>query len=276
MTAPTPTQTQAQAGRPTERPALRPSRARIYRTEALHEFLKLIRVPIFAVTTVVFPLMFYVIFGITFAGNQAGGVSVTTYMLATYGAFGVIGAALFGFGVSIAMERGQGWMRLKRVSPMPPLAYFVAKVVMAAGVATLIIVSLFALGATIGDVRMPAAQWAGLGLVLVAGALPFAAMGLAFGYLVGPNSAPAVLNLVYLPMAFASGLWIPIGQLPEVVQSLAPFLPPYHFAQLALASMGASEGGSPVLHLAVLLAFTVGFLAVAAWGYRRDEGRTYG
>ena len=40
--------------------------------------------------------------------------------------------------------------------------------------------------------------------VLVIGALPFCAIGLAFGYLVGPNSAPAVLNLVYLPMAFAS------------------------------------------------------------------------
>ena len=57
-------------------------------------------------------------------------------------------------------------------------------------------------------------------------------MGLAFGYLVGPNSAPAVLNLVWLPMAFASGLWIPISQLPQFVQPVAAFLPPYHFAQL--------------------------------------------
>ena len=63
----------------------------MYRTEARHEFLKLIRVPIFAVTTVAFPLMFYVIFGLTFADESAGGVGVTTYMLATYGAFGVIG-----------------------------------------------------------------------------------------------------------------------------------------------------------------------------------------
>ena len=68
-------------------------------------------------------------------------------------------------------------------------------------------------------------------------------MGLAFGYLIGPNSAPAVLNLVYLPMAFAAGLWIPITQLPDVVQAVAPFLPPYHFAQLALGTFGASEGG---------------------------------
>ena len=249
---------------------------RVYRTEAWQEFLKLIRLPIFAATTIALPLMFYVIFGITFAGEQAGGVGMTTYMLATYGAFGVIGVALFGFGVSVAVERGQGWMRLKRVAPMPPLAYFVAKVVMSLAVATIIVLAMFTLGALVGGVRLDPQQWVALGLALVAGALPFSAMGLAFGYLVGPNSAPAVLNLAWLPMAFASGLWIPISQLPDVVQSVAVALPPYHFVQLALGIIGASEGGSPVVHAAAVLGFTLLFLVVAAWGFRRDEGRTYG
>jgi ABC-2 type transport system permease protein len=198
-------------------------------------------------------------------------------MMATYGTFGVIGAALFGFGVSVAVERGQGWMRLKRVSPMPPEAYFVAKVGMSTTVSALIIGALFILGATLGGVRMPATQWISLGLVLIFGALPFSAMGLAFGYLAGPNCAPALLNLIYLPMAFASGLWIPIHQLPAFVQAIAPSLPPYHFAQLALGTIGAAESGSQAaLHVIVLLGFTALFLTVAVWGFRRDEGRTYG
>ena len=254
----------------------RASTARVYRTEAWQEVLKLMRLPVFAATTVALPLMFYVIFGITFAGEQARGVGVTTYMLVTYGAFGVIGAALFGFGVSVAVERGQGWMRLKRVAPMPPLAYFVAKVIMSIAVASIIVLAMFALAATLGGVRLSAGQWVAVGAALVAGALPFSSMGLAFGYLVGPNSAPAVLNLVWLPMAFASGLWIPISQLPDVVQSVAVALPPYHFVQLALGTIGASEGGSPAMHGVAVLAFTVVFLFVAAWGFRRDEGRTYG
>ena len=82
--------------------------------------------------------------------------------------------------------------------------------------------------------------------------------------------------LAWLPMAFASGLWIPISQLPDVVQSVAVALPPYHFVQLALGTIGASEGGSPVVHAAAVLGFTLLFLVVAAWGFRRDEGRTYG
>ena len=270
MTTTTATRATTDTGTPRSNPA------RIYVTEARHEFLKLMRIPIFAVSTIALPVMFYLLFGVAFAGGQAGGIGVSTYMLATYGTFGVIGAALFGFGVSVALERGQGWMRLKRVSPMPPQAYFVAKVVMSTTVSALIIGALFLLGATLGGVRMPAEQWAALGLVLLLGALPFSAMGLAFGYLVGPNSAPAMLNLIYLPMAFASGLWIPIHQLPAFVQEIAPALPPYHFAQLALGTVGAAEGGSQALHAVVLLAFTAFFLTVAAWGFRRDEGRTYG
>jgi ABC-2 type transport system permease protein len=270
----TTTRTEQNAGAP---PRYSRRRAlRVYATEARHEFLKLVRIPIFAASTIALPLMFYVIFGIAFAGQQADGVEATTYLMVTYGAFGVIGAALFGFGVSVAVERGQGWMRLKRVAPMPPLVYFVAKVLMSLTIATIIVLGLFTLGALLGGVRLGLDQWVALGLALVAGALPFSAMGLAFGYLVGPNSAPAVLNLVWLPMAFASGLWIPISQLPELVQSVAPFLPPYHFVQLALSTIGASEGGSPAVHAGAVLAFTVVFLGVAAWGFRRDEGRTYG
>ena len=46
---------------PVSRQPTRPSTFRVYRTEARQEFLKLIRLPIFAATTVALPLMFYVI-----------------------------------------------------------------------------------------------------------------------------------------------------------------------------------------------------------------------
>jgi ABC-2 type transport system permease protein len=248
---------------------------RVYWLEAKTEFLKLWRLPAYSVSVLAFPLMFYTIFGLTF--NQGSGpVNSATYLLATYGAFGIIGAALFGFGVGVAVERGQGWMRLKRVSPMPPLAYFVAKIVMALLFSALVALSLFALGFLFGDVSLPLGTWLALFGTLLAGAFPFCAMGLAFGYLLGPNSAPTAINILYLPLAFASGLWIPIFALPEFVQAIAPFLPPYHYAQLALGRLGASQGGDPWVHVLVLLGFTAVFLMIAVWAYKRDEGRTYG
>jgi ABC-2 type transport system permease protein len=261
---------------PTVSTAPKTNRLRVYWLEAKYEFLKALRMPRYTVFTLVFPLMFYVLFSLVMNYGPVGNVQAATYMLATYGAFGVIGVSLFGFGSSIAAERGQGWMRLKRASPMPPLAYFTAKLFMALLFSTIVILALFTLAAVFGGVNMPFTTWLALFATLLLGALPFGAMGLMFGYLSGPNSAVALLNLTYMPMAFFSGLWVPINVLPKFVQTIAPFLPAYHYSQLALSTIGGSINSTVTQHVLVLLAFTAAFLIVAVILYRRDAGKTYG
>ena len=249
---------------------------KIYWLEAKYEFLKSLRLPVFALSTILFPTLFYVFFGLTFGQGNFGPINVATYYLVSYGTFGVIGAALFGFGAGVAAERGQGWMRLKQASPTPPLAYFVAKLFLAAMFSSIIFFLLWVLGFLFGEVRLGFLQILSLWGILVFGTLPFAAIGLAIGYSVGPNSAPAIVNLVYLPMAFASGLWIPIQALPNFIQNIAPFLAPYHLVQLALSVIGADRGESTASHLMVLAIYTVIFLIIAVILYRKDEGRTFG
>jgi ABC-2 type transport system permease protein len=251
--------------------------ARIYWLETRYEFIKLLRLPAYSIPTITFPVMFYALFGLSFGtGRSAGPVTMATYLIPTYGAFGVIGAALFGLGVGVAIERGQGWLLLKRATPMPPLAYFAAKGAMSLIFGAIIITMLALLGIFFGNVRLEPSQWARLATALVLGAVPFCALGLAIGYFAGPNAAPAIVNIIYLPMGFASGMWIPIEFLPRFMQSLAPWLPAYHLSQLALASIGASRGGPVLAHVAALTGFTACCLALALIGYRRDEGKTYG
>jgi len=249
--------------------------AQIYALETKFEFLKQLRRPAYAIATLGFPLMFYAFFGLM-SGLHNNGMSLATYLLATYGTFGVVGASLFGFGVSVALERGAGWLLLKRASPMPPLAYFTAKLISATAFSALVVSLLFTMGALFGGVHLPALTWLALGGALVVGALPFCAMGLALGYLISPNSAVAVINLINLPMSFVSGLWLPVDVLPPVVQHIAPFMPAYHLGQLALGTIGAGGSQPWYLHVVVLLAFTAAALSVAAFAYRRDEGETYG
>ncbi len=248
---------------------------RCYALEAKYEFLKAVRMPAYAIPSITFPLMFYALFGLAF-GGRAGGVSMATYLIATYGAFGVIGASLFGFGVGVAVERGQGWMTLKRATPMPPTAYFLAKLVTCTLFAAIIVLLLALMGVLLGGVRLPAAVWARLGGILVAGAIPFCALGLAIGSFAGPNSAPPLVNLIYLPLSFASGLWIPIQILPPFMKSLANFLPPYHLGQLALNTIGAGQGGPAWVHVTMLLGFTIAALGVAWVGHRRDQDKSWG
>jgi len=245
-------------------------------SETKFEFLKLLRIPMYSVATLAFPLMFFLLFGSFYGDAQTQGVTVARYMVATFGAAGVLSAALFAFGVGVASERGQGWMRLKRVSPMPPAAYFLAKIGMALLFGALIVVAITLAGAVTQGVRVAFLDWLSLLGVLLLGAFPFASLGLAIGYMVGPNSAPVVLNLLYMPMAFASGLWMPVEILPPVVQGIAPYLPTFHYAQLAVGTIGATPFGDAARHALYLLAFTLVFLVVAYVAYRRDEGKTYG
>ncbi len=252
------------------------SLARIYRLEAKCEFLKALRLPAYVVPLLAFPLMFYLLFGVSMHLGAVGGLAVSTYMLATYGAFGVMNAALFGFGIGIATERGQGWLLLKRATPMPPLALFAGKLATSLAFSALVVILLFALGLGLGHVRMAPATMVELGIVLVCGAVPFAALGLALGYWAGPNSAPVVCNLVSLPVAFASGLWLPFPMLPPAMRQAGRWLPAYHYAQLALGVLGAGSHDPAWRAVLYLAAFTALMLALARWGYLRDEGRTYG
>jgi ABC-2 type transport system permease protein len=244
---------------------------RPYLLESRFELLRLARRPAYVLPTILFPCMFYIFFGLLMGRTErVGSTSLATYLLGTYGAFGAIGASLFGIGISLASDRGFGWLVQKRASPMPPLAYLLAKVAGGVLFGAVVIGLLFSLGALFGGVRLPATTWLQLGAVLVAGTIPFCALGMAIGAFVPPSSAPAVVNTLYLPMSFLAGLWLPIDMLPKAIQQFAPALPTYHFGQLALGVIGSGHG-SALGHVAYLAAFTLLALCVAAYGLRRDE-----
>ena len=249
----------------------------VFALEAKYEILKYMRLRAFSVSILFFPLMFYVLFGIVLPKAGPNRTETATYLLATMACYGVMGVAMFSFGVGIAMERGQGWLQVKRASPMPLPAYFMAKIVNAMVFTIAISLLLLAVGVAFGGVRLAPLMALQLISVLVLGSIPFSAMGLAVGYFAKPNSAPAVVNLIYLPMSFCSGLWIPIFVLPKVLQNVAQVLPPYHVAQVALNAIKMGPYPSPVgVHIEALIGVTLLFLGLAAYGYWKDEGETYG
>jgi ABC-2 type transport system permease protein len=242
----------------------------VYCREAAYQFWGLLRMPAFALPTLFFPTMFYLFFGVLFGGGNGGGQAV--YMLATYGTFGIMGPALFGFGVGVAMEHERGILALKRVFPLPPTAHFFAKAVLSALFALLIVMILSIMGAAIG-VALPRAAWFELAGVLVIGTVPFCALGLAIGLFVHGQAATAIINLIYLPMAFLSGLWVPIQFLPHFLQKFAVALPAYHLGQIALTVVHQSNGGRLLVHVAYLIVFSIVCLAIAIRGWRRIQDR---
>lgn len=267
--------TVAVASQKWSRPLLRT--VEIYWKESKYEFLKRWRMPVYSLSVVLFPAMFYTLFGLILNRDASGGhKDAATYLLATMGCYGIIGVALFGFGVGVATERGQGWLEVKRASPMPVPAYFAGRVAMCLVFSLIVFLTLFTLGVAFGGVRLAPSEVFGLMATLVLGSIPFCAFGLVVGYFAKPNSAPAVVNVLYLPLSFLSGLWMPIWVLPNSLQKLALALPPYHLGQLALHAVGVPSRGDVQTHVNVLIGFTLVCLGVALLGFRRDEGNLYG
>ena len=235
--------------------------ANAYVQEARCEILRYLRNPGFLLPIILFPAAFYLMFGIVLGGRN--GADAGRYMLASYSTFGVMAPGLFGFGVSLALERDSGLLTLKRALPMPPGAYLLGKMLMAMVVAAVVGVLLLLLAVFLAGVELTAAQGSRLLLVDMLGVLPFCALGLMVGTLLKGQGAPGLLNLVYLPMAFLSGLWFPLKMMPPILGQLAPLWPSYHLNMLALSAVGFDTGaGWP--RVLVLAGFTAVFLLVAS------------
>lgn len=234
-----------------------------YLIEAKFESIRLLRTPAFVVPTLLFPLLFYVLFGLVVFRNSSNALLAAPYLLVNYCAFGAMAPGLFGFGITLAMEREQGVLLLKRALPMPPAAYLLAKMLMAALFVVIVATTLIAAGKFFGSVELSAAQFLKLGAIAVFGVLPFCAIGFFIGTLATGQSAPAITNMVYLPMSFLSGIWIPLAALPKFLQSIAPIWPPYHLTNLMLSVLGLRHDGNATTHFFVLLGVTVVFTFIA-------------
>ena len=237
-----------------------------YLEEARSECLRYMRAPSFMLPILLFPTLFYLFFGIVMAKSE--GADAARYLLASYGVFGVMSPGLFGFGVSLAIERDGGLLTFKRALPMPPGAYLLGKMLMAMGAAAVVILLLLTMALTLGHVTLSPAQAGALLLTGMFGVLPFCALGMFVGTLIKGQGAPGMLQLVYLPMSFMSGLWFPLPMLPKFLQQIAPVWPSYHLDRLALAAVGLNKVAL-LPHVLVLVGFAAVFLLLATRRLRR-------
>jgi len=242
--------------------------------QAKAELLKLWRMPAFIVVSLAFPIVFFTFFGLPNLHKSQNGIDAGVFLLASFAAYGAINVALFSFGVSVAVERGQRQNVLMRATPLRPSAYLLGKAVAALLFAFLTILLLFVFGSVVGGIRLDAMTWLSLMSRLLIGLLPFVALGFATGYIASPSSAAPIINLAYLPLSFASGLFIPLDQLPGFIQKIAPYTPTYHYARLAWSAVGANVG-SVGTSIVWLIGYGIAFVTLAIWGYSREQTRTF-
>jgi ABC-2 type transport system permease protein len=243
--------------------------ARVLRVEIADDVRAIVREPAALFFSVLMPVGFFALFVSLFGRQTAGsGGSAGTLMVATFGTFGVLAVTLLNPAISVAGDKERGWLRAKQVSGVPTLITLAAKMLAALPYALAVLVAMAATAALNGSLDAPVGKLLAIAVVLLLGSLPFTLLGLAVGFVASPNATSAILNAFMFPAAVLSGLWMPLDIMPAFVQHLAPFLPTYHLAQLAVAQL---NGGPVLVHILVLLGMTVVTAALASVAYRRGR-----
>jgi ABC-2 type transport system permease protein len=234
-----------------------------YLNEAKFEFVGALRTPAFAVPFLLLPMLIYLLFGVGIAADEvAKNPALANYLFCSFSVFAVSGPAIFGVGCGLAMERDAGLMKLKRALPLPHGAYLLAKMLMAMVFAAISFTSLLITALLVGKLTLGALQLTALAVVMVVGVLPFCALGLFIGTYVSGSAAPAISNLVYLPMMWLGGLFVP---LPKFLQAQSMIWPSFHLNQIAtgVSGLDAFHSVPTLLSVGVLVGVTVLFGSLA-------------
>ena len=249
-------------------------RLRMLAIQTRAELVKLLRAPDFVAPVVLLPVLLFVLFGAASLDETIDhGRRIGPLIAASFASFGVLGVVVFTFGEAIGAERGQGWLRLMRATPLPGPIFLGAK--LAAGlVLALLFFAVLIPVATLAGAGVDAAGWLRVASVAILGGAALAPLGFVVGFVVRPNAVAAVTLLLYLPLSYASGMWTPYELLPEVVQRVAPFLPTYHVASLTHHVIGFGRDDA-LVHMLALVAALVAGSAAAAAAYRRAAGRQF-
>jgi ABC-2 type transport system permease protein len=232
-----------------------------YLSDAKYESLRLLRTPAFSIPILAMPILFYTLFGVLLNGGGHRPPGFADMMFVGWTVYGVMGPGLFGFGILVAVERNMGLLTFKRALPMPTGSYLAAKLMMAYVFAIVVMAMLVTAGLTMGHVSLHPIQLLTVAAVMSLGVIPACAIGLFIGAWAPASSASAFANIVYLGMAFLSGLFFPLS---GFLHDIRAIWPTYHLAQLARASAGMPTEGSMAVHGLVLVATSLVLVLLAA------------
>ncbi|MDR2986585.1 MAG: ABC transporter permease [Nocardiopsaceae bacterium] len=219
---------------------------------------------------VVFPLVLLIILGSIPSfhrpAKELGGISHMTAYVPILIALVLALLAISALPPVLASYRERGILRRLATTPVGPARMLGAQLAVHASVAVVTVLLVLAVSRIAYGVPLPR-QPAGFLLAAVLAAAALYSLGLVVGAMVRSSRAAQPIGaLLFFPMMFFAGLWLPIAAMPSVLQHIS-HLTPLGAAVQALGD--ASAGQWPHLfNLAVLAGYAVVLSAAAVKLFR--------
>ena len=219
--------------------------------------------------TFLLPIVFLVLLGSVYGDEEIDGIDGATYLLSGLIGYGVVATAFAALAITLVLRRESGVLKRVRGTPLPTGVYLAAVIVSMLVVIALLALAQILVGRFLLDAAWPSAAGSFV-LALLLGSAVFAALGLAVTGLVrSAEGSSAVVNAIYLPAAFVSGVFFSVDALPGFLQAVAEVSPLTYLLELVRAVYvdGGGLRGS-LEDVAVLAAWGLGGLAVALRVFR--------
>jgi len=185
--------------------------------------------------TFLFPLVLFVLLGSVYGNDRIKAehnVKSSAYLLAGVLGYGIASTAFAGLAIVLVLRRENGLLKRLRATPLPPAVYLAGVIASTVLVFAVEAVTLIVLGNVMFDVPFPD-HWGSVIASLLLGALSFAALGIALsGAIHSGEGSSAVVNAIYLPMAFLAGAFWSPHAFPRFLEVIAEILPLTYFIRL--------------------------------------------
>lgn len=213
----------------------------------------------YLIFTVALPVMLYLLLGKTTAHEY--GVTFAAFYMVAMATFGALSGAFNNNTIRISQERKDGWIRQLRLTPVPANAYVIAKILASMATTVPAIVIVLILGNVYGGVRLAAWQWVAIAVAIWFGTLIFAALAVAIGYKINPDSVQPVAMVVFFFFSIFGGLWFPLN---GGLKTFGEFTPTYQVVKISTDVVGAGTvAWANVIGIVAWFAIFIGLAVLA-------------
>lgn len=232
-----------------------------------------LREPLAVFFGLVFPALLLVVIGSVFPGATEvapglGGRSLVEVYAPVSIGLGLATVALSLLPATLGGDREKGILRRLSTTPAHPRSLVAAHLVVQLVVVTIATVAAILVGMLVFDIPFPESPgWFLLSYFL--GAVALLSVGLLIGALVPTaNSGQSIGMLLYFPLLFFAGVYIPLEVMPEGVRTVSGYTP----SGAAVQALSASWFGEmpQTSSLVVMAAYVLVLGSLAIWLFRWD------
>jgi ABC-2 type transport system permease protein len=238
-----------------------------------------LRTPRTIIFTVAFPLVFLVLFNSIFINGGDDSttlpndvkISAQAYFTAGIIAYAVALSTFTTLAVSLTTQRENGQLKRYRGTPMPPWTFIAAQMARATIQALFMTALLLAVGAIAYGVPIPSSTFPAFVLYVVLGTATLCSLGIALSaFTPNADAASTIAPFTVVMLAFFSGIWIPVDQLPQWLETVGKIFPLYHLAlglQTTL-SPNATGSGLDAENVLILMIWAIAGARIASRRFR--------